>query len=99
MGSGETSRACGRLESRRKKSYNRDLRWVEPNSVAICSRRASMSSSPLTPAQAEAADRILQSLRQAVETDLRGLAELLASKPDSQLLGQTEFEVRDRVHK
>jgi hypothetical protein len=58
-----------------------------------------MSSSPLTPQQAEAADRILQSLRQAVETDLRGLAELLASKPDSQLLGQTEFEVRDRVHK
>ena len=58
-----------------------------------------MSWSPLTAEQAEAADRILQSLRQAVETDLRGLAELLASKPDSQLLGQTEFEVRDRVHK
>ena len=30
--------------------------------------------------------------------DLRGLAELLASKPDHQLLGPTEFEVRDRVH-
>jgi hypothetical protein len=58
-----------------------------------------MSSSSLTPEQAEVADRILESLRQAVETDLRGLAELLASKPDSQLLGQTEFEVRDRVHK
>ena len=29
----------------------------------------------------------------------RRLAELLASKPDRQLLGQTEFEVRDRVHK
>jgi hypothetical protein len=53
----------------------------------------------LTPEQAEAADRIFQSLRQAVETDLRCLAALLASKPDSQLLGQTEFEVRDRVHK
>jgi hypothetical protein len=52
----------------------------------------------LTPEQAEAADRILQSLRQAVESDLRSLAELLASKPDRQLLGQTEFEVRDRVH-
>jgi hypothetical protein len=58
-----------------------------------------MSSTFLTPEQAEAADRIFESLRQAVETDLRGLAELLASKPDSQLLGQTEFEVRDRVHK
>ena len=58
-----------------------------------------MSSSPLTPEQAESAERILQSLRQAVDSDLRSLAELLASKPDRQLLGQTEFEVRDRVHK
>lgn len=58
-----------------------------------------MFSSSLTPEQAETADRILHSLRQAVESDLRSLAELLASKPDSQLLGQTEFEVRDRVHK
>jgi len=58
-----------------------------------------MSSSPLTPEQAESAERIFQSLRQAVESDLRSLAESLASKPDRQLLGQTEFEVRDRVHK
>jgi len=58
-----------------------------------------MSSSPLTPEQAEQAERIFQSLRQAVESDLRSLAELLASQPDRQLLGQTEFEVRDRVHK
>ena len=58
-----------------------------------------MSSSPLTPEQAEQAERIFPSLRQALESDLRSLAELLASKPDRQLLGQTEFEVRDRVHK
>ena len=58
-----------------------------------------MSSSPLTPEQAEEAERIYESLRQAVESDLRSLAELLASQPDRQLLGQTEFEVRDRVHK
>jgi hypothetical protein len=58
-----------------------------------------MSSSPLTPEQVAAADRILHSLRQAVESDLRSLAELLASKPDGQLLGQTEFDVRDRVLK
>ena len=55
--------------------------------------------SHLTPEQAELAERIYQSLRQAADADLRGLAELLASKPDRQLLGQTEFEVRDRVHK
>ena len=54
-----------------------------------------MSSSPLTPEQAE---RILRSLRQAVDADLRSLAELLASKPARQIFGRTEFEVRDRVH-
>jgi len=57
-----------------------------------------MSLSPLTPEQAELAERIYQTLRQAADSDLRSLAELLASKPDRQLLGQTEFEVRDRVH-
>jgi hypothetical protein len=58
-----------------------------------------MSSSLLTPDQVELAGRIYQTLRQAADSDLRGLAELLASRPDRQLLGQTEFEVRDRVHK
>jgi hypothetical protein len=57
-----------------------------------------MSWSNLTPEQIDLAERIYQTLRQATDSDLRGLAELLASKPDQQLLGQTEFEVRDRVH-
>jgi hypothetical protein len=55
--------------------------------------------SHLNPEQAERAEQILQSLRQATEADLRSLAELLACKEDGQLLGPTEFEVRDRVHK
>ena len=58
-----------------------------------------MSLLPLTPDQAELSDRIYHSLRQAADADLRCLADLLASKPDRQLLGQTEFEVRDLVHK
>jgi len=58
-----------------------------------------MSRLPLTPNQAALSDRIYQSLRQAAESDLRTLADLLASKPDHQLLGQTEFEVRERIHK
>jgi hypothetical protein len=58
-----------------------------------------MTRLPLTPDQAELSERIYQSLRQATDADLRGLADLLASKPDRQLLGSTEFEVRDRVHK
>jgi hypothetical protein len=57
-----------------------------------------MSRLPLTPDQAELSDRIYHSLRQAADSDLRCLADLLASKPDRQLLGQTEFEVRGLVH-
>jgi hypothetical protein len=58
-----------------------------------------MSRLPLTPDQAELSDRIFHALRAAADSDLRCLADLLASKPDRQLLGQTEFEVRDLVHK
>lgn len=58
-----------------------------------------MSRIPLTPEQAEVADRIYHTLRQAADADLRQLADLLASKPDRQLLGRTEFEVRDLVHR
>jgi len=54
---------------------------------------------PLTPEQAEAAERIYQVLRSACDDEIRQIARLLASKPDDKLLGQTEFEVRDRVHR
>jgi hypothetical protein len=57
-----------------------------------------MSQSHLSPEQAERAEQIFHSLRQATEDDLCGIAELLACKEDSQLLGPAEFEVRDRVH-
>jgi hypothetical protein len=52
----------------------------------------------LTPEQHAEARRIEQRLIELVRSDLRDLAELLASKPDRQLLGPTEFEVRDRAH-
>jgi hypothetical protein len=40
------------------------------------------------------ADRVLVRTRQEVLE----IARLLVSKPDRELLGKTEFEVRDRVH-
>jgi hypothetical protein len=54
---------------------------------------------PLTPEQAEAAERIYQVLRSACDDEIRQIARLLASKPDDKLLGKTEFEVRDQVHR
>ena len=35
---------------------------------------------------------------QALEGDILRMTKLLASKPDSQVLGQTEFQIRDIVH-
>ena len=58
-----------------------------------------MSLSELPPEQAAEAERIYQALRAASDAELRQIAQLLASKPDDQLLGRTEFEVRDRVHR
>jgi hypothetical protein len=51
----------------------------------------------LTPEQRAEAERLYLSLRAAAAADLRALAELLAAKPDGELLGRTEFEVRDRA--
>jgi len=51
----------------------------------------------LTPEQQAESDRILAALRQAAESDLRELADLLATKDDSNTFGPTEFTVRDIV--
>jgi hypothetical protein len=53
----------------------------------------------LTPDQEAEALRIFQALKRTSDDDLLALARLLASKPDAQLLGATEFEVRDLVHR
>ncbi|MGH3449323.1 MAG: hypothetical protein ACRDQW_01070 [Haloechinothrix sp.] len=53
--------------------------------------------SELTPEQQAESDRILAALRQAAETDLRDLADLLATKDDATIFGATEFAVRDLV--
>jgi hypothetical protein len=51
----------------------------------------------LTPAQEAEAGRLYQILKQTTDADLKALARLLASKADRELLGATEFQVRDRV--
>ncbi len=49
--------------------------------------------------QARRAEQLFESLKAAAEHDLRAIAELLASKPDHQLFGATEFQLRDLVHR
>lgn len=59
-----------------------------------------MSTHPdeLTAEQTAEAERIYEELRRTSDDELRTIARLLASKPDSQLFGATEYQVRDLVH-
>jgi hypothetical protein len=57
-----------------------------------------MSTPDLTPEQEAHAQEMAQTLLKAVEGDLLQMTRLLASKPDHQVLGQTEFQIRDIVH-
>jgi hypothetical protein len=53
----------------------------------------------LTPEQEAEAQRLFEALQQPFLDEARRLARLLAAQPDAQVLGQTEFQVRDRVHR
>jgi hypothetical protein len=53
----------------------------------------------LTPEQETEAQVLFQRLKAAFEREALQLARLMASKEDRQLLGGTEFEVRDQVHR
>ena len=53
----------------------------------------------LTEDQEAEAQRIARIVLEASKSDVMAMARLLASKPDRQLLGPTEFEIRDLCHK
>jgi hypothetical protein len=51
----------------------------------------------LTPEQLAEAQRNFEVMKKAAEEDLWRVACLMAGKPDDQLFGRTEFEVRDHI--
>ena len=53
----------------------------------------------LTEDQEAEAQRIARIVLEASKSEVMAMARLLASKPDRQLLGPTEFEIRDLCHK
>jgi hypothetical protein len=57
-----------------------------------------MTSPDLTPEQEAHAQELAQTVLKALQDDILQMTRLLASKPDDQVLGQTEFQVRDIVH-
>ena len=53
----------------------------------------------LTPEQELEAQRLAEIIGQRTKEEVLQMARLLVSKRDHEILGATEFEIRDRVHK
>jgi len=58
-----------------------------------------MSELSLTPEQKAEAEALFARFKSAFEQEAWQMAQLLARKEDRQLLGGTEFEIRERVHR
>ena len=57
-----------------------------------------MADLPLSAEQEAEAQRLFELFQKPLLQEARRLARLFASKPTSQMLGKTEFELRDSVH-
>ena len=58
-----------------------------------------MTDLPLSPEQEAEAQVVFQRLKSVFEREALQLVRLMASKDDRQVLGRTEFEVREHVHR
>jgi len=58
-----------------------------------------MSDIALTPEQEAEARRLADLVSKKIQEETLQMCRLMVSKPDRQLLGATEFEMRDRAHK
>lgn len=55
-------------------------------------------SAELSAEQQALSERIYERIRGAFDEEARRMANLMAGKEERELFGQTEFELRDRVH-
>ena len=62
------------------------------------SPRSRRPSESLTPEQRANADALHKDMMEAVGVDLAALSQLLSTKTDATIFGDTEFQVRDLVH-
>jgi plasmid replication initiation protein len=58
-----------------------------------------MPSRPLTPEHEARAQELAQAIREAAEDEILQIARTLAATDDRHLFGNTEFRIRDLVHK
>jgi hypothetical protein len=69
----------------------------EPQEAGIMAVKYS-SRAVLSVEQQAEADRIYERIHGAFEQEARRLSELMASKETKQIFGETEYQIRDRVH-
>src|SRR5262245_6483002 len=62
-------------------------------------KEAAVAELKLTPEQEVEAQRLADIIAHKAKEEALQIARLLVSKKDHELLGATEFEIRDRVHK
>jgi hypothetical protein len=53
----------------------------------------------LTPQQEAEAQRLAEIVGKRAQEEALNMMRIMASKPDAELLGRSEFEIRDRAHK
>ncbi len=58
-----------------------------------------MPDTPLTPDQQREAEQFAALFLQLAQREAQRFGELIASRPDNQLLGRTEFDLRTLVHR
>jgi hypothetical protein len=66
--------------------------------IHLCQEAGRMHEVPLSAEQEAQAQAIYTRVKARFDAEALRLARLLASKDDAQLLGDTEFQVRDRAH-
>jgi hypothetical protein len=65
----------------------------------LLSGDAFMTDPVLTPEQETEAQRLAALIGKKVQEEALQMMRIMVSKPDRQLLGATEFEIRDRAHR
>jgi hypothetical protein len=66
--------------------------------MIFCPHGGPVSTPDLTPEQEAHAQELARTVLKTLEDDILKMTRLLASKPDHQVLGSTEFQIRDLVH-
>jgi hypothetical protein len=97
--SAKHERAGEQLKSRWKNDTLRRTAVGLWKCAALFALEAPMIDITLTPEQEAQAQRLAAIIGKKAEEEALQMARILASKSDAQLLGATEFQIRERGHK